>query len=84
MKNILLLMPLLVIMSCTTAKEITMPSGEKGFVVDCGGTANSWSSCYTKASDSCPSGYTVLDKNEERVMIMTSPGINRSLMIICK
>jgi hypothetical protein len=84
MKNILLLLPLLVIMSCTTAKEITMPSGAKGYAVNCGGTANTWSSCYVKASESCPMGYNVLDKNEERIRIVDSPGINRTLMISCK
>tara|TARA_B110000967_G_scaffold196998_1_gene228226 strand:- start:472 stop:747 length:276 start_codon:yes stop_codon:yes gene_type:complete len=83
-KSFFLLIPLMAIMSCTTASEITMPSGVKGFVVSCGGTANSWASCYKKASTSCPSGYNILEKDEERVIIVDSPGINRTLVISCR
>tara|TARA_B110000305_G_C19131824_1_gene489295 strand:- start:83 stop:307 length:225 start_codon:yes stop_codon:yes gene_type:complete len=74
----------MIIISCTTASEITLPSGAKGIVVSCSGTANSWAGCYKKASTSCPSGYNILEKDEERVFIVDSPGINRTLVISCK
>jgi len=84
MKRYLYLLPLALIFSCTTSKQIVMPSGDKATLVSCGGTANRWSSCYEKAGELCPSGYDILDKMEERGMIGDSPSIDRSLIINCK
>ena len=70
--------------SCTTSKQIVMPSGDKANLIECGGTANKWSSCYEKAGELCPSGYDILDRSEERGMMGNSPSIDRTLIVNCK
>jgi hypothetical protein len=74
---------LILLVGCTSSNQIVLPNGEIGFTVDCGGTANSWSSCYEEAGEVCPIGYEILEQNEERIQIGSSPGINRMLVISC-
>ena len=83
-KKYLFLFIIFFISSCTSSQQLVLPSGQKGFTVSCGGTANSWSSCYKKAGEICPIGYNILDQNSERVVILNAPGINRTLIISCK
>lgn len=78
-------LPLLVLSlflsACTTANKIATPDGGEGFAISCGGTANSWSSCYQKAGDSCgTAGYTIIDRTEGG----TLHTVSRSLIIRCK
>tara|TARA_B110000444_G_scaffold185718_1_gene174842 strand:+ start:264 stop:521 length:258 start_codon:yes stop_codon:yes gene_type:complete len=85
MKQIITLISIILIIGgCASASPITLPSGNQGFVVDCSGTAFNWSSCYEKAGEVCSGGYDILEKDEERVMIGTAPGINRLLVVACK
>jgi len=93
MKNILSLVSILFIVSCATSKEIVLPSGEKGYTVNCGTyEGNSWSACYEKAGEICPSGYDILEKiesNDKQLvatgnLLQTLDDDKRSLVISCK
>lgn len=93
MKNILSLVSILFIVSCATSKEIVLPSGEKGYTVNCGTyEGNSWSACYEKAGEICPSGYDILEKiesNDKQLvatgnLLQTLEDDKRSLVISCK
>jgi hypothetical protein len=67
MKYLYGLFALVLVASCATSQEIVLPSGEKGFTVDCGTyEGNSWSACYKKAGEMCPAGYDILEKSEEK------------------
>ena len=48
------------------------------YLTNCGGAAEGWGSCYSKASITCPSGYEVLLKEEGNT------GILRELSFKCK
>lgn len=93
MKNILSLVSILFIFSCATSKEIVLPSGEKGYTVNCGTyEGNSWSACYEKAGEICPTGYDILEKiesNDKQLvatgnLLQTLDDDKRSLVISCK
>ena len=77
---------------CATTEEITVPSGERGTLINCSG-ASQWSSCYRKAEQLCgASGYIVHDKNsdsetdavvsEDSILIGSST--QRTLLISCR
>ena len=93
MKNILSLASILFIFSCATSKEIVLPSGEKDYTVNCGTyEGNSWSACYEKAGEICPTGYDILEKiesNDKQLvatgnLLQTLDDDKRSLVISCK
>jgi hypothetical protein len=93
MKNILSLVSILFIFSCATSKEIVLPSGEKGYTVNCGTyEGNTWSACYEKAGEICPTGYDILEKiesNDKQLvatgnLLQTLDDDKRSLVISCK
>lgn len=79
-----------VLYGCATADEIYMPDGRMGYAINCGGTALSMNSCFTKASDLCGArGYDVFNQSGEVVPFAFSPtaigvAINREVMIACK
>lgn len=88
----LLILPLLIV-GCATSQEIVLPSGDKGFTVNCGTyEGNSWSACYKKAGEMCPTGYDILEKNESedktlianQYSIQTLDDDQRTLVIQCK
>ena len=65
-KYIIFILSALLLASCTTAKEISLPDGSKGYSVSCGGTLNSFASCFNKAGEMCgDKGYQILDKSGE-------------------
>ena len=67
MKYIASLFVFILITSCATSKEIVLPSGERGFTISCGTyEGDSWSACYEKAGEVCPSGYEILERSEEK------------------
>jgi hypothetical protein len=79
--------------SCATSQEIVLPSGETGFTVNCGTyEGNSWSACYKKAGEMCPSGYDILEKSESsdknvianQYSFQTLDDDKRTLLIECK
>jgi hypothetical protein len=61
--------------ACSGLHATYVPDGRRGFVVNCGGFLNSWSSCLIKAGRACGNrGYETVKGNEE----------DRSMMIACK
>ena len=93
MKRLLPLVSILFVFSCATSKEIILPSGEKGFTINCGTyEGNSWSACYEKAGEGCPYGYDILEKIESNDKQLVATGFTfqtldddkRSLVIECK
>ncbi len=62
------------ITGCTTTQEIRFPDGTIDYLIDCGASLG-WNSCYDKANEVCPSGYTT---------IFEDAGLNRKeLRIAC-
>lgn len=73
MKMILLFVLLLA--GCATSSEVYLPSGTKGYVVNCNGSLNSVSTCFEKAGELCGAkGYVLLNKEGEAHMQGTSFG----------
>lgn len=59
---------ILILCSCTVAKEVNLPDGSKGYSISCGGTLNSFASCFNKAGEMCGNkGYQILDKSGEEI-----------------
>jgi len=84
---------LLLLESCATYKEIYTSEGEKGYSINCSGTALNWGMCYEKAGKLCGKrGYYVLNRYGDTGALMTGNQfglyagsvINRVLIIKCK
>ena len=74
-RRITLLCVVLAISACSGLKATYVPDGRRGFVVDCGGFLNNWSTCLVKAGRACGNrGYETIKGSEE----------DRSMMIACK
>lgn len=93
MKKMAVLLGLCALTACTTSRQITLPDGSQGKMVQCNGTLNDMASCQIEAGKACPAGYTVIDGNERRgiaSMPNGAGGINqiatesRSLLIKCR
>jgi hypothetical protein len=93
MKYLASLFGIILITSCATSQEIVLPSGERGFTINCGSyEGDSWSACYQKAGEVCPSGYEILEKSEEKdknivanpYSFQTLEDDKRTLVIECK
>ncbi|TAN08257.1 MAG: hypothetical protein EPN38_03685 [Rhodanobacteraceae bacterium] len=79
--------------SCTTWKPVVLPSGQRGYTVDCSGTNLSWSHCYQKAGKACPHGYDITQRTGShggKVVPGDLFGVlggsvqDRSLLILCR
>ncbi len=73
---------------CSTAKSISLPDGRTGFLIQCGGTMNSWATCIEKVSEVCGAqGYEIVSKNEEEgianLMGSITPTIARDMIAVC-
>jgi hypothetical protein len=61
--------------ACSSVHATYVPDGRRGYVVDCGGFLNSWSSCLIKAGRACGNrGYDTLKGGED----------DRSIMVACR
>jgi len=83
---------LLVLSACATAKETYTASGQKGYTIDCSGSAGNWGMCTQKAGELCGAkGYTILQSSGGQSAMLTSnqfgtyasPVVNRSMTIQC-
>jgi hypothetical protein len=83
----------LVLASCTSAKQITTPDGRQGYTVGCGGSLLSWEDCFERASEICGGrSYDVFTRvGEESALVAAEPQHlhdsttnNRSMVIACK
>ena len=60
---------------CSSVHTTYVPDGRRGYVVNCGGFLDSWSSCLVKAGRACGNrGYETIKGGED----------DRSIMIACK
>jgi hypothetical protein len=60
---------------CSSAKPTYVPDGRRGFVIECGGVLNDYSTCLVKAGRACGhNGYDVIKGSDE----------DRSMLIACK
>ena len=94
MNKLLGIMVLLGLISgCATAKQIYTADGQKGYSINCSGSALNWGMCYEKAGEICgEKGYIVLEKSGDTGAIVTGTQfglyggsvINRSMIIKCK
>jgi len=84
---------LVLILGCATERQIYTPDGQRGYHINCGGTANNWGTCYEKAGEICGHrGYEILDKSTEHGHmtsvtqwgVYSSPTIERNITIKCK
>lgn len=67
--------------------SIKGPSGTTEYLVDCGHhgfDGGSWTQCYEKAAEACPTGYAIHDKSQEAGPLIANSGIKRALLIACK
>ena len=64
-KLILTLTIIFLISSCAKPTPIILPSGEKGFAIQCG-DSDTWTSCYEIAGEMCPRGYDVSEEFFEK------------------
>lgn len=62
-------LPVLTLLAgCVTSRSIYTASGQHGYEITCNGHGNSWEDCLAKAGNLCRAqGYTVLEKNGERI-----------------
>jgi len=94
MKNLLVLIIALVFIGgCATAKQTYTADGQQGHSINCSGSALNWGMCYEKAGELCgENGYEVLEKTGDQGAMATAGQfglfagsiINRSMIIKCK
>jgi len=68
----LLLMYLVVLAGCASAKQVKGPNGETAHQVKCGKAVKN--KCTEKAAELCPSGYSVLEGKSDRYDDLTKVG----------
>ncbi|MBI3480025.1 MAG: hypothetical protein HY016_06675 [Nitrosomonadales bacterium] len=71
MKNLLLIL-LALLAGCASAKQVKGPGGEIAYLVQCGNAVKG--KCTEKASDLCPKGYDLIDRNSDRYAELTKVG----------
>jgi hypothetical protein len=71
MKN-LLLMSLVVLAGCASAKQVKGPNGEIAYLVQCGNAVKD--KCTGKAAELCPNGYNSIDRNSDLYDELTKVG----------
>ena len=73
---------------CATAKRVMAPSGKMGFSIECNGTAVSMTSCYEKAAEVCPNGYSIIAQNNSSGIVANPNFIvgtsDKGIFIECK
>jgi len=67
-----LLMFLVVLAGCASAKKVTGPNGEVAYEVQCGKAATS--ACTSKADDLCPRGYNKIERDSDLYNDLTRVG----------
>lgn len=67
-----------------TVKPMTTPEGKQGFLVECDGSADNWSSCYEAAAKACQGKYNLIDRNESSTSTAYGPLVRRNLIAECK
>ncbi|MDD2898378.1 MAG: hypothetical protein PHI31_06660 [Desulfuromonadaceae bacterium] len=88
-----LLLIVIVLSGCASARKTYTSDGKQGYSIDCSGNASTWGKCYERAGDTCGNkGYVVLEKMGETLTSSSSSiieqhsgtDINRTMIIRCK
>ena len=89
----MLLLILILLGGCATAKKTYTSDGKEGYSITCSGSALNWGMCYEKAGEICGAkGYEVLEKSGDQGAIVSGNQygfyggsvINRNMIIKCK
>ena len=84
---------MMLVYGCATSRQTYTPDGQKGYIIECSGTALNWGMCYEKAGNICgEKGYVVLEKSGDKGTLISGNQyglyggsvINRSMIIKCK
>jgi len=81
---------LLVLVGCAsiTPHQVRGPSGRDAYTMSCSGMGRTLERCYAKAGEICPSGYSIVDRSSDPVMVPTAYGAlaasEDTLIIECK
>jgi len=67
-----LVLVMVVLAGCASAKKVTGPNGDIAYLVQCGKAATG--ACTSKAIDLCPHGYNVIDRNSSLYDDLTKVG----------
>lgn len=87
-----LLLAVLALTACATAKQIYTSDGGRGYSINCSGSLLNWGSCIEKAEKTCGAeGYEVVEKTGEEGLTVTSDHstlqrgsiVHRSMVIRC-
>ncbi|HEU0186942.1 MAG TPA: hypothetical protein VFR06_03520 [Gallionellaceae bacterium] len=70
--NKLLLLCVVVLAGCASAKPVKGPNGEEAYLVQCGNAVKD--KCTAKAAELCPNGYKLLERNADRYDDLTKVG----------
>lgn len=71
MKKLLLLF-VVVLAGCASAKQVKGPNGEDAYLVECGNAVKD--KCTAKAAELCPNGYNLLERKAEPYDDLTKVG----------
>lgn len=65
MKYVYLSIILIAITGCSQApKTVITSNGMEALQIRCGGSTNTWNTCYAKAKEICSSGFSVIDQEQ--------------------
>jgi hypothetical protein len=94
MKRSFLVLSLITLLGgCATANQTYTADGQKGYSINCSGSALNWGMCYEKAGEICAErGYVVLEKSGDKGFaasgtqfgLFAGSVMNRSMIIRCK
>jgi hypothetical protein len=68
----LILISLVFLLGCASAKQVKGPNGEAAYLVQCGNAVKE--KCNDKANEICPNGYKLLDRNANQYDDLTKVG----------
>jgi hypothetical protein len=80
----IVLITVFVLAGCVSVKPMTMPSGQQGYHIECGGTARSWAECYEAATKACSGPYGIVDRVGGSSFTPYGPLVDRELMVECR
>jgi hypothetical protein len=82
MMRVLMISLMLLLAGCAQLmkgqQQPVVSKGQGNYFTTCSGTVEEWGSCYSKAKQTCPSGYEVTNKVEGSV------GGKREMEFMCK
>lgn len=78
---------------CAVSTQVVLPSGARGYSINCSGAALTWGQCYEKAGNLCPHGYKIIEQEGQTpgavvgaspTALFGTPIVNRTMLVQCK